>query len=1704
MADVEDPAAAAEEAGYWATIMEAAGVAPAKDTPAADGEPDCPVEDAPAPNIHGETMAQCSERTGYTVTELAELFPPIEQWPEGTNPPLPDAILSGFAADRFAPPPPPYTHPRVYFGADDLPAIRSRLADTPSGRAAWRAIQLRSRWWTNDADEWAAALEAAKAEGYEGLKFPLSVSALNSFLEGVYDSKAPYELFNTAPLEAFRVLIDEDEEGGKRMATVGATMAEHYLQTLADPSTPTDWQPLYQKVHSETLGLVYDFIYNYATDEQRDVMRRAISAITTNRYFATAGTQALPAFPAISSNWLNVHTNLLPITLAIEGEEGYDHDTFLRLAEGWKKWVHVAHSPVGAPFEGLAKSNFCAYYCVALAKRGVNLFTTSSAYNFMAAFHLAILLPSGRAFCYETGIGPMSTWSPDAEMLKMAYPTDGPTDIVFRAGTGMGLMPANKDRGTPAGDGDRELEAYRREIFARNAYVNLERLYRAFGASDFVYGSYEEGLAALREAGHPRTYFCDQRGLYVTRNEWSPTAAMLYVEPRHTPGGHSHPSRGDFVFCALGRVWGTRWINFLTGCHSLPLIDGFGQGGSTYVSGVTGTVSGRTVEVEQREHADFAFIACDLSDPYRWAHCLPGKGEPLMRTPNDSRMVPSPLPWMNLPWSELPNWRVSTKGGFQGGHSDVSRHLPMRYFFRTAGLARGDAPYALIVDDLDASGDADADGEGGDDALGEAAAHSHSYEWLLQIDTSHNAGHREPPLFVRYETVAAGDDVGDGSVDMLLYEGAEDRCSDVYAHTGPDPPLLPGARVLRVRVLEAGPDGESPATAVRPVLQHFRSNGFNSRRVVVHVRTVGACRIKVLLCPQYYGDPAPVTQMTRLPVDEEEVAAGGALVSTECSVRLGGTVDKYAFALGPDGRTRLSHAGREEGVEEADAPALELLPVLGALEVEVDDAEATDDDAGTCAADVAGSCVDMLQLAQRLQKTSSVCVDGVSYGGQSGGDDSESLLSPLMGTESPLAKIDSYVAAVQETTAERAAAWRDEVIGVNRIVAAVKGVVPYVVIVDDVEFAAHAKGERHAIDVVIPLVNPTARLIQLDDSFAVVEDGHRQMAVCSIFPDRATLDSPPPELTWPVRLEWYLSAEGVQAKRLVIPSLSSTSTMSAVALVPLGAFGVPTCTPLGPEGAVWVECGGQRDAIQIVDDGSDDSEHCGIILKRLAGEVLPSADQEEQEAVGDPKVVALNATPSETTAEDLLLGRVLLHANAVSTSNHECGSDEAHDGEGGESDAPERDNVAEPSAERTFSTGTLEDVTGQSADHDMETPDAIVRVFPVPAVMSLRGFTVPEEGGDVMLPLSSDTLSTVDSAVTFSAWMYAPHGDGWRQCTTLLSSPWLEVYVHYGALKLGVRHPEESRIRPLRDFSAKLPLDVWFHLTVEWEASWGIVAYLNAKRWLAAPGPVGCLPDPDTPLAVTLGCKSGFAWDDVRVFGGRLDAALVRELFLCSGGLRRLAAYPLSTLTDGEPLSTPALGSGPPAILLGGTGAEVAEDDDMGTCLVLDASTRLVVPGSVTQLALENCLSVSVWLRFDVDTWASCDIFRLDAHAQKDCCLHVRMRKVGPKMRNQWGVADGRSDALQVPQPTGEWRHYVQTYDSGTVSLYLDGELAGARAVTSSLDMSKGLLVANGVVGAVKGLAVFNYALTPREVEELYQDTGGVGPQRGHLAAFMG
>ena len=56
--------------------------------------------------------------------------------------------------------------------------------------------------------------------------------------------------------------------------------------------------------------------------------------------------------------------------------------------------------------------------------------------------------------------------------------------------------------------------------------------------------------------GLPNTFFCGERGLMVTRSDWSPDAVYLQLHCRQDLGGHTSAERNSFILCALGRIWG--------------------------------------------------------------------------------------------------------------------------------------------------------------------------------------------------------------------------------------------------------------------------------------------------------------------------------------------------------------------------------------------------------------------------------------------------------------------------------------------------------------------------------------------------------------------------------------------------------------------------------------------------------------------------------------------------------------------------------------------------------------------------------------------------------------------------------------------------------------------------------------------------------------------------------------------------------------------------------------------------------------------------------------------------------------------------------------------------------------------------------------------------------------------------------------------
>ena len=815
----------------------------------------------PAPNIHGETIDQAARRTGYTREEIRECFPPIASW---ALEPRPGRLARTFARERFPAAPGPGVHPRVYFGPDELPAIRRRLKRTQVGRLQMAGIRARLLQLSPRGQDWesipykptpadyaryaARGLHIQPRMGYRG-------PWVGGWLDALADGRVPADLdaasrqspaktarrylMHLLPYEAFRCLIDEDAAGGRRVGAAAATIAKLFRREMARWTATDDWQRIYQLLSSQSLGLTYDWAHRWMTDAQRRVVRACIADITRGKRYL--GLDHLPGFPGNTSNWNIIHANLLPMVLSIESEEGYDAAVYRRIVQGLRKWVYVASGPKGAPFEGFKKSNYAPQWLLPLARRGEPLIGTEYAGNHLRQFTLHVMVPWGGEYVYETQI---DTVSRGADVFKFAHPGDPVIDAIY---------------GRTVGDCF-DANAVGKWLNVRTTYPPpYHSLLVADDPAGAAGGKYDWNaafvklLAHLRETNEPLTYFSDYRGLLTARSAWRADAVMLYFEPRNVPGGHTRASRNDFVVCGLGRKWSDRppAVEATSEFQSIVLIDGKGQGKSG-----GRCPAGRTVALADEPLATFA--AGDAADAY--GHVLVSadhkQAKPIDVSPNDSRLSASRLPWMARPWRVLPNWATGCKPATRepgkpsrdpGGHGFWMPYNPVERAFRTCGLVRGASPYVVVVDDV------------------RKDREPHEYAWQMQI---------QPDLKVT-KALRAGAGVGGAALDLTLADGTGRRCL--------------------VRVLAAGDkpiDADVLKAAGLDVYEYERrGKKYRHNRLLVPVRSAVG-RFRVLIFPYRQGTEPPGTAWS---------ADGRTL-----TVEIGKQKDTFTFTDAADGRTRLA------------------------------------------------------------------------------------------------------------------------------------------------------------------------------------------------------------------------------------------------------------------------------------------------------------------------------------------------------------------------------------------------------------------------------------------------------------------------------------------------------------------------------------------------------------------------------------------------------------------------------------------------------------------------------------------------------------------------------------------------------------------------------------------------------------------------------
>lgn len=592
--------------------------------------------------------------------------------------------LSGAAIPTA--PPPPGVHPRVLFGPDDLPAIRANLDATKPGRMIRENIRKITSDLLTGPNAKFGAQYAALIAGDETVPIHTEVSI-------------PY----TVLYEAFRSLLDDDREAAVKVAAAVTTIAKIDKRVLDEtrekvraknPAAVTDFEQVGQAATQEgTLGLMYDFSYNAMTPEQRDTVRGVIAGASAGMGFV--GSDGLRVSSTSSSNHIPWIARLIYLPTSIEGESGYDAETYKRCVNAMKWFYGIGIYPSGDAYEGWGKNFLIAEHAWIAAKRGEKFFALTPVRNTFRSYFVQAMNPWGSNFTFydsSGGTGNKLYRQSDVLVYKTLFPDDPAIDFVYRNNVSVDY----KEFGQP--------------VNTRNAFGLTEGLCMALFATEYDAGKTWEQAQAAVVAGLPTTYFCEDTCNMIARSDWTKDALYLNYLNRAVLGGHRYCDRGHFSLYALGRYWG-----IYKPMRQVP--EAYQPKNRTGVmvdnDGVS-PLSGKCVAFD--ETPDAAFIATDLKPSYDYIYnyIFPNQERTnnvkVPFSPNDFRLNPSPLPWMSILLDEMPDWQTSRIPNPAPGQPIVGRPAPGAWWrkrdipyekaFRTAGLVRGAHPYVLIVDDI--------------------------------------------------------------------------------------------------------------------------------------------------------------------------------------------------------------------------------------------------------------------------------------------------------------------------------------------------------------------------------------------------------------------------------------------------------------------------------------------------------------------------------------------------------------------------------------------------------------------------------------------------------------------------------------------------------------------------------------------------------------------------------------------------------------------------------------------------------------------------------------------------------------------------------------------------------------------------------------------------------------------------------------------
>ncbi len=598
--------------------------------------------------------------------------------------------------------PPAGVHPRLFFSAEDLPAIRKRLKETNAGQAAWKNVLAYSNALRLTYDDKA---DYAKPDvlngGWGGLHARVPIMLAGGYkhedwLSELADGKKPTDGYsghfvNMAAVDAFRCLIEDDAVEGKRLASAVTTWVkleqEHRAQSdkPVKPGEPPN--PSTNKYTTVCLALIYDFIFNWMADDQKKIVHDEL--VTQSAWHDNYGT--FNNAETARSNWATFSYWTYDL-LAIEGEPGFNDLKFRGLYRGWRNFYTTSYFKSGAVFEGEGKS-LLGIDSVVMFDRLANKYGLSplsehpTIRNHYGNFTIKSLQPTEDKFVFFDMLGgldqPGVSTPIDLIIAHYLYPQDKRIDFLYRCAVGDDYM----------------------KLPNRCDWVWNMVVLSAIFATNYDSTVTPQSLALSN------TFFCGQRAVMMTRSSWDKDATFLTMHVRGASGGHPYRDRNGIMLTGQGRSWVT--IPWDGGqdlgwkCDTV-LIDGREQSNST---------PGRVVDYVDNPLATFMVGDAKYCWDWVWGgtgatknHKSATKEDVLTgnldlgvgwklvdQTFNDFAYTKIRSPAFDMPLKFSPDWRA-VDGAVSARTKEVN--LPVIKSFRTAGLVRGTHPYALIVDDI--------------------------------------------------------------------------------------------------------------------------------------------------------------------------------------------------------------------------------------------------------------------------------------------------------------------------------------------------------------------------------------------------------------------------------------------------------------------------------------------------------------------------------------------------------------------------------------------------------------------------------------------------------------------------------------------------------------------------------------------------------------------------------------------------------------------------------------------------------------------------------------------------------------------------------------------------------------------------------------------------------------------------------------------